>query len=335
MNKKVIAMAVTAALAAPMIAQAADVSFKGDARYRWGQISDQDGTALPYSTGIPAVDAMGSNTGTDNRVRVVVTAKMDDGVEATTRLISDNTSVDTDYAYIKVPLMGGMATLKAGDQLASWGVGLSIKDDKKEQRLNLVVPVGGFNIFANYDPTSGAAGAGSYGATGKAGGYNMGLLMFGPEGKGMDIFAKGMAGPVGLAFEYNSNSKSKATGMVLMGTYPMGGMNLNFGYASAADGFVAHKKFAPISTIGLDQKTGIMNFGTGGDQSALLVGVDLKAGPGKLAAMFGQLSPKVGDASTALDVKYNVGVFDVSYGTVSMPGGVSFTSIGSAINVKF
>jgi hypothetical protein len=43
----------------------------------------------------------------------------------------------------------------------------------------------------------------------------------------------------------------------------------------------------------------------------------------------------VGDAGTAIDVKYNVGVFGVTYGTVDMGGGVSYTAVGSEINVKF
>lgn len=338
MNKKVIAMAVTAALAAPMIAQASDISFKGDARYRWGQIEDSNGNSLPYNTGIPAVDALGSNTGVDNRVRIVATAKMDGGVEATTRMISDVGTVTTDYAYITAPLMGGMATLKAGDQLASWGIGLAIKDDKKAERLNLTVPLGAWKAFVNYDPGAGKGGLPSYGAVGKAGSFTTGLLIFGVDGKGMDIFAKGAAGPVGLAFEYNSvdAGAKKPTGMALMGKYPMGGINIDFGYASAADGFIAHKKFKPLSTIGLDQKTGLMDFGTGGDQTAIVVGADLMAGPGRVTAMVGSLNNSTTSTSgTALDLKYDVGVFGITYGTVDMGASGKYTAVGSEINVKF
>ena len=339
MNKKVIAMAVTAALAAPMMAQAADISFNGDARYRWGDIK----------TDVP--DA--SNSVYDNRVRVVVTGKTDDGVSATARLSNDVTgasgatasasAVTTDYAYITAPLMGGMATLDIGDQLATWGAGFAIKDDFKTGRVKLTVPVGDWSISGAYDPDN---VAGSAAVVGKVAGWKLGLLS---AGKVTDIFAMGKAGPVGLTAENFTNGDSTATGTLLMGQYPIGGMNLNFGYASTANGFVAHKKFTPISTIGKDQKTGILNLGEMGDTTAMLVGVDAKAGPGQVVAMFGTGTVKgMADyALTMLDLKYVIpmgkdATFDVTYGTVASDvavteagGTKAWTAMGANLNVKF
>lgn len=330
MNKKIISMAVAAALVAPVVAQAADVSFSGDARYRWGVIQDEAGNTV-------------SNTN-DNRIRLKVDVK-EEGISAHARMQFDNNgaarNVLTDYAYIKAPIFGGAATLSVGDQIASFGAGLKVKNDRKPNRIKVAIPAGAFKATIYADQPAGDMGGGVL--SGKAAGWNVAVLS--TATKSTMIFAKGKAGPVDLTIENDSlGDKSSAT--MLMGKMPMGGMNIHFGYVGTDKGFEAHKLFNPISTIGNDQNTGIMNLGNAdGSSTNILAGVDLKAGPGTLVAMFGSSSSTdtgspVSFSATLIDLKYVVPLakkakFAATYGQISGDFGYKATAFGANINYKF
>ena len=337
MNKKIISMAVAAALVAPVVAQAADINFSGDARYRWGQIQDSAGNTVQNAV--------------DNRVRLKVDVK-EDGISAHARIQLDNNeksgdrtkSAVADYAYIKAPLFGGAATLSVGDQLATFGAGLSVNNDRKENRTKLAIPVGEaltVGLYADHFATATVDQRNNGGATvsAKVAGWKLAALS--TDSETTIIYAKGKAGPVELTIE-NDSFKSKAAATMLMGKMPMGGMNIHFGYVGTEKGFTAHKLFNPVSTIGEDQKTGIMNLGNdAGDSTNILAGVDLKAGPGTLVAMFGTSNLDYGFGSadvTLMDLKYMVplakkAMLTATYGSLS--GDFKATAFGANINYKF
>lgn len=125
MKKKLIAIAIAAAVAAPLTAQAA-ATISGDAEF---EMTNYSAAGL---LGGPEIEGWNGN----NRVRVKVDADLGGGVGVHTRIkmsTGDDALWQADYAYMTAKV--GPASLTMGDQLATWGTKVFIEGSLKHNRL--------------------------------------------------------------------------------------------------------------------------------------------------------------------------------------------------------
>jgi len=161
MNKKLLAIAVAAAMVAPMVAQAVDTTISGSARVRAIDIHKADDTDKDTN--------FEQKKYYDQRVRIKIDAKLTKkdagkGIDPTGTAVhtrftisdgkfdatrntrkqhpteADASGVLTDYAYLSVPI--GPGTLNAGLQLASWGNAMMTWAVKKD-RIKYTLPLAG------------------------------------------------------------------------------------------------------------------------------------------------------------------------------------------------
>jgi len=148
MNKKLLAIAISAAIAAPVVASA-DTTVFGDARVRWFQTAASlDGMADDHK-----------NDNTNSRVRVGVKSEMD-GVEVNARIKATNQDHDQnmspnttatiagDYGYMAVPvgpvkIAGGVMVGNFGNRLTYW--------DTRPHRVVFSTKFGDWNAALTFD----------------------------------------------------------------------------------------------------------------------------------------------------------------------------------------
>lgn len=148
MKKVTSALALAALIGSP--AAFAQVEFGGDF------------DARAFGTRSGATDELA--TGADQRIRLQATFESEGGVQVHTRLNlmndrwtgdsgggvqggnqrpysdQDHRNVELDYGYVTLPLAGGRVNV--GRQIASWGHGLTLTDDRRD-RISYVRPLGG------------------------------------------------------------------------------------------------------------------------------------------------------------------------------------------------
>lgn len=249
MKKKLIALAIAAAVAAPLTAQAA-ATLSGDAEFKMTN----------YGTAglLGATQAKGWNG--YNRVRVKVDADLGAGVSVHTRLrmsigadnevsfstttpaaadpkLNSTTStnaVRTDYAYLTAKV--GPASLMMGDQLATWGTKVFIEGSTKMNRLKATFkPSGTLTAGITMDPYADAGeGKPQIGFFAIAKVSNMmtaGVLVIGKKDPATDaennIFVKGqMAGVTYGVESMTQNNTTDERANYIMAGMKAGGANL-------------------------------------------------------------------------------------------------------------
>ncbi len=316
MNKKLIAMAIAGALAAPLAAQAADVSFSGDARLQYANTDTSGATANPR----------------DDRVRVRVTADMGDGVKAVARFRAQATNGvvdDADESYIVLPI--GPVTATLGDQYATWGTGAYVQNSHKPGRVKLAMKAGGWTLLGMDD-----FGIGTVAAVGSIAGFNAGVINT-SQAEFTDVFVTGNAGPVGIAFE--NFTKASNSSMLVQATMGFGSVTGVLAYVSLDAGTALSNYFAPISTIGTGVNIGAntaLQSAQATDETVTLAGAVAAVGGGTVNVFAGSYSL---DSISIVDVQYTAKVTDaasvrLSYGTLK--GNVTdFTRMGAQVDVKF
>ncbi len=320
MKKNLIAVAVAGVLAVPFAAQAADINFSGDARYKYFSVkNDTTGTT---------VDTSGRN----NRVRLKVDAKMDGGASAHARTTFDKGAAATsDYAYIG--FKAGPVAVSAGDQMATWGHKIIADGTAKPNRIKLAMKTGGMKLMATDDNESvtvyalGKAGAGSFGVL-----YNNGAEKY-------DIFYKGKAGDISYGVETLNVGATTAGAddqnmMHVNFGMPMGGMGLKFQYVTTKGGYATDDDFEPL--IGLNVRAG-GKIGANGDSTLMALTVSTKAAGMNVALKAGTYEDTVATVKTsdsAVGVAATKGFGAVKstfyYGTIG-----KVTKAGITATVKF
>jgi hypothetical protein len=368
MNKNLIALAVSAALVAPMVA-VADTTVFGDMRVRY--------SATTTDNDVMAAEAKDDST--NSRIRVGVESKMDD-VTVKLRIKShDGThgnglaTIKADYGYMSVPLgpvtvSGGLMVGNFGNKLTYWdtrpnrvalstklgadwtGVltfdkmresGEADKVDKSSMKiiLNGKLPMGKAGLMYNSVEDNAVAGDTSGTET---------ILYF--NGK--------VPGDVKLLGEYNSRSGKvfedadgdASSALYVHGIKQFGAADVHLAYIMTADGFVADDHFAPFSTIGTSQDTAMMDWG-GVDESstiALMAGMNVmpklrvQAGYGAVTAKQVKGAPE--GSATVLDLQAVYSVNKMTnitavYGSVDMDkdlmSGTQYTVMGARMETKF
>jgi hypothetical protein len=285
MQKNLIALAVSAALVAPMVA-VADTTVFGDMRVRYTQSSEDADDAL-------IGDAI-KNDQTNSRIRVGVKSEMD-GVKVDLRIKShDGTHGDSlatikaDYGYMSVPVgpvtvSGGLMVGNFGNRLTYW--------DTRPNRVALSMPFGDWTGVLTFDKVA----EGGYSddednssmklilngklPMGKAG------LMLNSVKKGKNVgdvsgsetilyFAGKLPGDVQLLAEYNSRGgdyyktvdimdateDQQPSALYLHAIKQFGEIDGQLAFAQTAS-FKADDHFAPFSTVGKSQDTALMDLG--------------------------------------------------------------------------
>ncbi|MDH5359893.1 MAG: hypothetical protein OEX03_04970 [Gammaproteobacteria bacterium] len=303
MNKKIISMAVAAALVAPVVAQAADLSFKGDARFRTYH-NDANGTA---------------STKHDNRVRFVVTATDGDNM-ATARLTMDGAdnaaaTASTDYAYVGTKI--GPVSLKLGDQRAYFGTNYLVNNAAKPNRVTAMMKAGPATIVIADDVSPNATPVDNARvSTGvimaKVADFNVSVLS--NETTTM-IAAIGKAGPVKLAIE--STDLNGVAGTYINVGMEVAGMDMGLTSVAMDAGLTTASLYSPVAALGTSNN-GIRN---ANELTLLTVKKgNISFGAGTVDA--------AGDS--LLDVGYKMGNTTFSYSSID-----TTTRIAMQYNMKF
>ncbi len=333
MNKKLIAIAIAGTLAAPLAAQAADISMSGDAQFRYAN-TDNSGATMNAA---------------DNRVRFALTADLGDGVKVATRYVSgdaDGSPKSTtgansnggyfDYAYIQMPI--GPVTATVGDQKATWGTGFQVQNARLAQRIKLTFKAGPATVGllsdgANDETVRG--GSDGVFVVGNVGGFKVGVINK-PAPEWTNFYLVGPAGPVNLAIE--SDDLAGKASMLVQATMGFGSVTGILAHATADAGNTAASYFSPISTLGTSTSaTALTDFGAlAGDHTATLIGAAFMAAGANFTALAGTYEAGVLNIDV-LDVKadFKVGAANMQATYGSLQGDVDYTAIGVNTTVKF
>jgi len=333
MKKKLIAIAIAAAVAAPLTAQAA-ATLSGDAEF--GMKNFSEGALFGMT------NAKGWNG--YNRVRVKVDADLGGGVGVHTRLRMNlgmdnetdggsSNAVRTDYAYLTAKV--GPAALTMGDQLATWGTKVFIEGATKQNRLVATFkPSGALTAKLIMDPyMDGAEGKPQIGFAVVSKLSNMmtaGLLYIGEKDPATDaennIFVKGQMN--GITYGVESMSQENTVDQD-RANYVMLGMKA--GGANLALHYVANKtQDADWSPVGVINGNADL---TAAQTDITMITAGLKAGGMDVTVGLGQ----AGDGTTnesmiGLDLGKKMGAADFvfSYGSHD-----SETAYGFKFKTKF
>jgi len=321
MKKKLIAIAIAAAVAAPLTAQAA-VTVSGDAEFEMTN----------YTTaGLVGGNVEGWNG--NNRVRVKVDADLGDGVGAHTRIKGSTGAGDAlwqvDYAYLTAKV--GPATLVMGDQLATWGTKVFIEGALKSNRMVAVFkPSNTLTAKIIMDPylKGGTVGAPKMGLAfvSKLSNMMTAGLLYGQGVNGADstnnVFVKGQMS--GITFGVESQSQTGDRANYVMAGMKAGGANLALHYVTNK---VADADWSPVGVI-----NGSADLVTA-QTDITMITAGMKAGGMNVTAGVGQ----AGDGTTnesmiGLDLgkKFGAADFVFSYGSHD-----SETAYGFKFKTKF
>lgn len=336
MKKKLIALAIAAAVAAPLTAQAA-ATLSGDAEFTMGNSK---------ATGWEGY----------NRVRVKVDADLGGGVAIHTRLrmttggdnevsfadanavadISSSNAVRTDYAYLTAK--AGPVALTMGDQLATWGTKYFYQGAQKNNRLKAAVKVSDqFTGMLTMDPYAKADGTGApgfalYGIYKVSNMMTAGIMLRGSKDDtaateaANNVFVKGQVG--GVVFGFESDSAKDNTGS--RGNYMMvgmkaGGADLALHYADATG---QDSDFEPLGIINGDATTSAVDAGLSGAQKLTLLTAGMKAGGMNVTVGAGRTEVAgTTESIVGLDLGKKLGAanFNFSYGTYAGDTGYGFS----------
>lgn len=348
MKKKLIAIAIAAAVAAPLTAQAA-VTVSGDAEFKMNHQETTSYVGAPNET-------HGGWSGT-NRVRVKVDADVAGGVSVHTRFRTtsgmDNSAagaigaltVDTDYAYIKVPV--GPVTLQMGDQLATWGTKYFAEGTRKDNRLKAIYkPSNQMTLLATLDPYMDDKGDGapkfSFYAIAKMSNmmsagiaYTLATTTYGPAAAGTEkdavsnIFVKGQMS--GVTFGLESTDWSEYDGsrsLYAMAGMKAAGADLGFHYVKAGS---QDSDWSPIGVINGDANM------AGGQNEYVVLTAGMKAGGMDITVGAGSagnedVSGISNESFVGVDLgkKFGAADFNFSYGSYD-----SNSSYGFSFETKF
>jgi len=367
MKKKLIAIAIAAAVAAPLTAQAA-VTVSGDAEFK---MTNRDSTGVTATAGNwgsdetwgTADDVAGSGEDSggwsgSNRVRVKIDADLAGGVSVHTRFRTttgfDNSSsdngtvtaltVDTDYSYIVVPV--GPVTLTMGDQLATWGTKYFADGARKDNRLKAAYKATSqLTLLATLDPigdenADGAPKMTFYAITKLSNMMTAGIVYTGetttyngtPAGQTNDavsnVFVKGNM--AGVTFGVESTDWSEYDGsrsLYLMAGMKAAGANVGFHYAKAGS---QDSDWSPVGVInGNANLAGGLNEYTVITANMKMGGMDVTAGVGTAGndAVGGSNESLVG---VDLGKKFGAANFNLSFGSYN-----STSAYGFSFKTKF
>jgi len=293
--KKFISLITVALFVLGMVsfAFAVDVEFGGDARVRGVNKYNYDADK----------SADDDNAYYDQRYRLKITAKADNGVEARARIrISDATwdnsstvgdtggNVTADYAYLHVPI--GNVTIDVGRQIASWGNKFMVWN-AETNRLKVYTKVSGMTVGVFTDKKVetnddfNSQDFNDYAAflITKAGGLKVGILGVyykddttpDNDGQLINVFTNGKIGNLGVAAEiaYKGGDLFETTasdgadlGAFALVTAGLGKATVGGAVAYAKDGYTTDNDFTPTYFFGTSQIMAITNFGAQADDKA-------------------------------------------------------------------
>ncbi|MCW8826499.1 MAG: porin [Gammaproteobacteria bacterium] len=335
MKKNLIAIAIAAAVAAPLTAQAA-VNLSGDAEF-----------VMQHTEAVTGVSGGWAGT---NEVRVKIDADLGGGVgvhgrmrlengdsHATTLTGGASNQVTTDYAYLTAK--AGPASLKMGDQLATWGTKVWIEGTLKQNRLAAgFKPSDALSVGVFLDPYyDGGEGKPQINFNAQFKLSNMmkaGLLYLGKKtittGTDVDamnnIYVKGQMSGIVFGFEsMDAGGASRAN--YLMAGMKAGGANLELHYL---DGKTADADWSPVGVINGDANL------AGSSPDITVITAGMKAGGMDITAGIGQAatgatgSTKESLVGIDLGKKMGAADFNFSYGTYN-----SASSYGFSFKTKF
>ena len=278
MKKKLIAIAIAGAIAAPLTAQAVDLSTDARVRYYSNTVSEYMGAA-----GLVTTETTGAVT--DSRIGINIKAKNDDGVTLTTRLELDNThgaahNINVDRAYFNVPVAG--LNITAGKTVGNWGHRVYVWDATGD-RLHISKKMGdmvgailftkatendsGIGIPATADDDADKSATSIIFKMGKMGGIRYDMWEDGKTANNtaddiswntVDIYGGApLGGGWGLAFELNSSSGDvEGSTVMLAAKGKVAGSGVMAGYVTVADGASTDADF--LSFVGTGAEAGSM-----------------------------------------------------------------------------
>jgi hypothetical protein len=326
MKKKLIAIAIAAAVAAPLAAQAA-VEMSGDARVRY-YTNDVTTHAMA-----PAKDGM-KGALTDSRVGLNITATDGDVAMAKVRLEVQGNSGDvhgdsTDSIYVDTASLaanvGAGVTVTAGKIVSTWGHELYISDSSGD-KVDIAKKMGDMKFgltFTKVNEAGIAASADDKGDTSKTSLYFIMGKMGGIRHDATDTAGVKKAttalyggaplgGGWGLGFEYASLSGTSNTGsgLLLAAMGKAAGADLTVGYAKATDNFKTSDNFLKFVGTGKQAGSIFAQLGAGAadtSMASLFAVASMPAGPVNLEAGLASVSYDAGatQKNTVLSLRAN------------------------------
>jgi hypothetical protein len=324
MKKKLIAIAIAAAVAAPLTAQAIDMS--GDARVRYydNSVSELMGSAAAKAEGAQTDSRIGLNiSGADGETAM---AKVRLEVVNTHGATADAT-VTVDHAYISANVGAGVK-VTGGKTIANWGHKFYIWDadgdrvsitkslgdmnfglhfsKARETGMKLATASAPFtNIPLNADDDNDKSGTHLTFTMGKMGGIRHDIVEDDTAGTKVKTTALYGGAPLpggwGLGFEFVTSDEGTDNnrGLMLAGMGKVADVALTVGYASAADGYSSDNDFFTFA-------------GTGAEAGAMLPGLMSQDG-NKMTGLFVVAGMKAGM------VDLEVGAAQIKWDTTNDP----------------
>lgn len=305
MKKNLIAIAVAAAVIAPLTAQAA-VDVSGDARVRYytNDRGASDVGGNPNTKGAQTDSRVGLNfQGTDGK-----TAMAKARLEITNTHGGAAETINVDHAYIAANVGAGVK-VTGGKTVANWGHKFVIWDAAAD-RVHITKKMGDLamglhftkgteaGLTATSDDTNDNSTTSVTVKMGKIGGLRYDMMKNETGAGSVDNNRTAFYGGAplgagwGLAFEYASTGgdsyTDNAVGMMLAAAGKVGGADLTVGYATAADGFNSDNDFFTFA-------------GTGAQAGSMLAGLMSGAGY-KMTGIFAIAKMKTGAAGVEAGV---------------------------------